>query len=401
MGKHMKKIISFVLILITILSFSVILISCNNSTVSCLSCGAENPDNVKYCSNCGTELSQNNEDNDNERGSVGLEYHLKSDGTYSVSWGTTNLLDKICIPKTYNGKIVSEIEPRSWISPWNAKEIIIPDSITTISRNAFACFYYLTEFVVPNHITNIEEGAFHGCVNLKSITLPNTIKIINGDTFGFCISLEEITLPNSVEEIKGNAFKDCHQLTSITIPNSVVAIDQTAFNSCERLVEIINYSNLNFDNYFNKRIVHQGESLIKNIDDFKFITINNINYLISYVGSDEKITLPQHYNNSTYELLPYYSLAYLTNYSYPSSINVKEIVIPDTIKVIPHHTFHETRSLTKITLPRTITTIQNQIGRGTSISDIYFLGTKDEWNNIEFGDSWKYEIGKATIHCIE
>ena len=69
MGKHMKKIISFVLILITILSFSVILISCNNSTVSCLSCGAENPDNVKYCSNCGTELSQNNENNDNERGS--------------------------------------------------------------------------------------------------------------------------------------------------------------------------------------------------------------------------------------------------------------------------------------------------------------------------------------------
>lgn len=397
----MKKFISFVLILITILSFSVILISCNNSKVSCLSCGAENPNNVKYCSNCGTELSQNNENNDNERGSDGLEYHLKSDGTYSVSWGTTNLLDKICIPKTYNGKAVSEIEPRSWISPWNAKEIIIPDSITTISRNAFAYFYYLTEFVVPNHITNIEEGAFHGCVNLKSITLPNTIKIINADTFGFCISLEEITLPNSVEEIKGNAFKDCHQLTSITIPNSVVTIDQTAFNSCERLVEIINYSNLNFDNYFNKRIVHQGESLIKNIDGFKFITINNINYLISYVGSDEKITLPRYYNNTTYELLPYYSLAYLTNYSYPSSINVKEIVVPDTIKVIPHHTFHETRSLTKITLPGTITTIQNQIGRGTNISDIYFLGTKDEWNNIEFGDSWNYEIGKATIHCIE
>ena len=110
--------------------------------------------------------------------------------------------------------------------------------------------------------------------------------------------------------------------------------------------------------------------------------------------------MPQHFNNSTYELLPYYSLAYLTNFNYPSTINVKEIVIPDIIKTIPHQTFHGTRSLTKITLPRTITNIQNQIGRETSISDIYYLGTENEWNNIEFGDSWKYDIGKATIYYI-
>lgn len=367
----MKKTLLFALSVLLLFSF----VSCGTKS-TCSECGNNCEATDKYCSNCGAILSYDG----NEKGSEGLQYHLKSDGTYSVAWGTTNLLDKIVIPKMYNGKLVTEIESRGGIiSPWNAKEVIIPDSITTIGANAFASFYYLTDFVVPAHITSIGDGAFKTCVNLKSITIPDTVKTIESWTFRFCISLEEIVLPNSIEEIKYEAFAKCYQLTSITIPESVVTVDQTAFSSCKRLVEIINYSDLDFDQYFNKRIVHQGESLIKNVDGFKFITIDNTNYLISYVGSDEKITLPEYYNNSTYELLSYYALAYLTDFGYPSSINVKEIVIPNTIKAIPGYTFYENREL----------------------SDIYYLGTKAEWSNITLESGWKYDIDNAKIHCID
>ena len=168
----MKKIL--LLTLSVLLLF--LLISCSSANTTCPQCGHSTEAKDNYCSNCGATLSNNV--NENEKGSEGLEYHLKSDGTYSVAWGTTNLLDKIVIPKMHNGKLVTEIEERHMISPWNAKEIIIPDSITTISENAFASFYYLTDFIVPDHITNIEAGAFSSCVNLKSITLPNTIKTI-------------------------------------------------------------------------------------------------------------------------------------------------------------------------------------------------------------------------------
>ncbi len=352
-----------------------LLVSCGTN-FTCTQCGHPTEAKDNYCLNCGAVLSNNADEN--ERGSEGLEYHLKSDGTYSVAWGSTNQLDKIVIPKMYNGKLVTEIEPRGMISPWKAKEVIIPDSITTISENAFSSFYYLTDFVVPDHITSIGAGAFWGCVNLKSITLPNTIKTIEARTFQFCISLEEIVLPDSVEEIKYEAFVKCFQLTSITIPESVVTVDQTAFHYCERLVEVINYSDLNFDIHYNKRIIHQGESLIKNVDDFKFITIDNINYLISYVGSDEKITLPKYYNGSTYQLLPSSSLAYLTNYGYPSEVNVKEIVIPNTIKEIPQYTFSE-----------------------TNVTDIYYSGTKSEWNNIILENNWNSGISSVKIHCTD
>lgn len=393
-GTKMKKILLSVLSVLLLF----LLASCGIKS-TCNQCGEQCDATKNYCSNCGAALSGSVDEN--EKGSEGLQYHLKSDGTYSVAWGTTNLLDKIVIPKTYNGKPVTEIETRGIVSPWKAKEVVIPNTITTISERAFAYFQYLTDFVVPEQIVSIGAGAFHGCVNLKAITLPNTIKTIEARTFQFCISLEEIFLPDSIEEIKYEAFVNCYQLASITIPDSVKAIDNTAFNSCGRLVEIINYSNLNFDNYFNKRIVHQGESLIKNVDGFKFITIDNTNYLISYVGGDEKITLPKYYNNSTYELLPYYSLAYLTNFGYPSSINVTEVVIPETITVISPALFHETRNLIKITLPKTITSIGEDFGRETGISDIYYLGTKEEWEKVTLEEGWKYDIGNAIIHCTD
>jgi hypothetical protein len=375
-GKKMKKLFYAILLLMTV---TLIFTSCGTNYESLYSQYLQNGGKLNYDDWYNMVLNISDEE---EKGSEGLEYHLKSDGTYSVAWGSTNLLDKIVIPKMHNGKLVTEIEARGIISPWNAKEVVIPDSITTISQNAFASFYYLTSFVVPKHITKIEAGAFKSCVSLKSITIPDTVKSIDDSTFRFCISLEEIVLPNSIEEIGPSAFEKCYQLTSITIPKSVVSIDKTAFSSCKRLVEIINYSDLSFDNYFNKRIVHQGESLIRNVDGFKFITIDNINYLISYIGSDEKITLPEYYNGSEYELLPYYSLAYLTNFGYPSSINVKEIAIPKTIKTIPSCTFYENREF----------------------SDLYYLGTKNEWNNIEFGKSWlrnDFATTEVKIHCTD
>ena len=87
--------------------------------------------------------------------------------------------------------------------------------------------------------------------------------------------------------------------------------------------------------------------------------------------------LPESYNGTAYELLPS-SLAYLTNYGYPSSINVKEIIIPRTIKMIPEYTFSE-----------------------SNITDIHYLGTKAEWNNLILEKNWDSGISSTKIHCTD
>ena len=377
----MKKTLLFALSVLLLFS----LVSCDTKS-TCSECGNNCEATDKYCSNCGAILSYD----ENEKGSEGLQYHLKSDGTYSVSWGTTNHLDKIVIPKMYNGKLVTKIEGRHEISAWNAKEVIIPDSITTIGQYAFASFVNLTEFVVSDHITNIESGAFYNCDNLKSIKISAAIKTIEQSTFAGCDRLEEIVLPNSIEEIKRQAFEYCCQLTSITIPKSVITVDETAFDYCTRLVEVINYSDLVFENYHIKK-VHQGESLIKTVDNFKFLTMDDATYLISYVGNEEKIVLPQHYNGSEYELIP----NALSNLK-----NMKEIEISDTIDTLPIWTFYKSINLNKIILPKSITTIESWFADETNITDIYYLGTKSEWKTITKRNNWNDGF-KAKIHCTD
>ncbi len=78
----MKKILLFTLSVLLLFS----LISCGTKS-TCNQCGHPTEAKDNYCSNCGATLSNNVDEN--TKGSEGLEYHLKSDGTYSVAWGTT------------------------------------------------------------------------------------------------------------------------------------------------------------------------------------------------------------------------------------------------------------------------------------------------------------------------
>lgn len=59
----MKKFLSLLLAVFILFSFTTLLTSCADSdTITCASCGEENPDNVKFCSNCGEQLEENDED---------------------------------------------------------------------------------------------------------------------------------------------------------------------------------------------------------------------------------------------------------------------------------------------------------------------------------------------------
>ena len=50
---------------------------------------------------------------------------------------------------------------------------------------------------------------YYGCTSLKNIVIPNSVTSISGSTFYGCTSLENITIPNSVTSIGSTAFRDC------------------------------------------------------------------------------------------------------------------------------------------------------------------------------------------------
>ena len=153
---------------------------------------------------------------------------------------------------------------------YGCKNTIIPNSVTTISDDAFNGCNGLKSLTIPNSVTSIGNSAFYHCTNLKSITIPKSVTHIEKNSFGWnrletiiveegntvydsrnnCNAIIETAtnalffgckntiIPSSVTSISDDAFYGCFGLKSLTIPNSVTSIGNTAFYYCENLKSV-------------------------------------------------------------------------------------------------------------------------------------------------------------------
>ena len=153
--------------------------------------------------------------------------------------------------------------------------VTIPNSVTSIGEGAFSGLSSLTSIsvapdntiydsrgdcnaiirtsdnaliagcqstIIPNSVTSIGKDAFSGCYSLTSVTIPNSVTSIGNDAFSGCHSLTSVTIPNSVTSIGNWTFYNCSSLTSVTIPNSVTSIGYRAFAYCENLENVYCYA---------------------------------------------------------------------------------------------------------------------------------------------------------------
>lgn len=188
---------------------------------------------------------------------------------------------------------------------WSAKthfelqEIVLPQSLKTIGKNAFYHNYYLQKIDIPAGVTEIGGGAFASCSNLNEITIrgentllhggafgeksgysvgafagklrelhqqwlyddsasdffiwqgqlldyrgtskmpviPDTVKVIGASAF-WRSDITGVTIPSSVKLIGAAAFYECTSLTSVDIPGSVERIDNNAFCGCTGMTSV-------------------------------------------------------------------------------------------------------------------------------------------------------------------
>lgn len=118
----------------------------------------------------------------------------------------------------------------------NLREIIIPDSVTSIGPYAFCDCKSLTTIRLPEGLIVISPDMFGYSAKLKEVNIPNTVTDIESYAFESCKSLKKIVLPEGVKNIGRYAFMGCTGLTSIEIPSTVNIIESTAFDGCKNLV---------------------------------------------------------------------------------------------------------------------------------------------------------------------
>lgn len=125
----------------------------------------------------------------------------------------------VVIPSKINGVTVETIGHAAFFNS-AVTSVTIPDSVTSISDEAFINCPKLTNISIPNSVTYIGFSAFSSCTSLKSITLPSSLSTIQSYAFYNCGNLKTIRIPVSVTSIGNNAFADCPSLMTVTYPGS-------------------------------------------------------------------------------------------------------------------------------------------------------------------------------------
>ncbi len=317
--------------------------------------------------------------------------------------------------------------------------VILPESLISIGANAFYSSG-LASVTIPLGVESIGEYAFQSCENLadvvvlgmpdfgggvfakntalKSVTISadlikhipkenlTHVEILSGDIangmFSECKMLTSVTLPSDTDGliIGQRAFYNCTSLMSITIPANIEGIGTEAFFGCRKLVEVINLSSKNIEIgdetsnggvAANALIVHSGESLLDTVDDYVFITVEGINYLVGYVGSDTELVLPESYNGESYHTLArtfrlnntvtsitIQGAVNIADYFFYDSTSLKTVIIGDSVESIGGFAFDSCEALQSVTIGNGVIYIGEAAFRNCSSLKTLSIGSSVE-----------------------
>ena len=171
------------------------------------------------------------------------EYTI-SDNEATIVYYNGNFKKSVEIPSKLGGKKVTSIAWGAFSCLPGLQSITIPDSVVTISDEAFLNSTSLQKVTIGKGTKNINGNPFDGCTNLKTISIASDhkyLQLIDGVLFTkdtmrlICYPAgkteSSYALPDGVTEIGDSAFSGNTKLKTLIIPSSVTKISATAFNN--------------------------------------------------------------------------------------------------------------------------------------------------------------------------
>ena len=268
------------------------------------------------------------------------------------------------------GESVTSIGGEAFRNCSSLTSVTIGESVTSIGNYAFSGCSSLTSVTIPNSVTSIGDYAFYDCSSLTSVTIGESVTSIGMYAFNKCSSLTSVTIPNSVTSIGDHAFYDCSSLTSVTIGESVTSIGYGAFNKCSSLTSVT-----------------IGES-VTSIGNYAFSgcsSLTKTNYTGDIAGwCDIKF--------GAYSSNP---ISYSHNL-YINDQEIKDLVIPNTVDSIHNYAFEGCSSLTSVTIGESVTSIGKSAFEGCSSLTSVTIGK----SVTSIGDFAFYECSSLTSVTI-
>lgn len=283
-------------------------------------------------------------------------------------------------------------------------------NLTTISDYAFANCQSMEKFTVPINVTTIGNNVFEDCYSMIGINMSNA-----EENNGFSVE-EEMASTNNATALNNfgkNVFKGCANLRSVTFPRTFSnangpvsgSIDVSEFRGCENLkyVTAANPSlkitggavdtSYTFDSF---KADVPAEFYLESVDSSQFHTCATNNYMaFSYLNSDgtkqnlyELTVQETSGKKAVYRVNSSNQLVYCEFDSGLETVTMPDTVGPYQITVIGSGIFRNNCYLRRITIPSSITTIEDSAFKGChNLKDVIF---KEPVNIISIGtDAFK------------
>ena len=110
----------------------------------------------------------------------------------------------------------------------NVVEFVIPDSVISISYNAFAEINNCKKITVSKNIKIIDEWSFYNSKDLEAVIFPKgcTVQTIAKGSFSGCSKLSSVNLENcqSLKTLGDAAFSGCTAIDILSLPDSLQTI---------------------------------------------------------------------------------------------------------------------------------------------------------------------------------
>lgn len=174
------------------------------------------------------------------------------------------------------------------------------------------------------NVEGISDYAFTNCYNIRTISLPNSLSHIGISAFSCCIGLTNIIIPNSIKDLGTFAFAGCKGLKSATIGDGVSLLSDYMFSECTNLESI----------KIGKGVASIGNNVFYLCNKLKSVYISDLGSWFNIFG------------NVNYQFLSDYHL-------FLNGDEIKDLVIPSTIKSIPDYVFAGCIGLTSIIIEPT------------------------------------------------
>ena len=204
----------------------------------------------------------------------------------------------------------------------NDTVVIVPEKIGK------ALVTELGSYVFSVNQPRIKKELKENRAKIKEIRMSDAVREIGIGAFSGCEQLEKVALSNSIIMIPDETFADCKRLKSISIPESVEQIGRIAFNHCESLEQII---------------IPEGVR--------RFYTTSNVEhwYFIETFGGCinlKKVVLPD-------------SMTEISGYSFVRCINLTDIKLPPNLVKIEEAAFYGCKKLLSLTIPQSVKQISD------------------------------------------